>query len=132
MKVKEQLHQIDSLYTPLCGSRNGTQDVGLQVKTFPWWAISPALKTGTLRVSGIAVRRASVHLFSVFIIYAAEIKHYKQEQLGEEKIYFFLKFIIPSSREAKAGTWRQQLMQRPWIGAVYWFAQLWLAQCAFS
>lgn len=67
----------------------------------------------------MAVRRASVHLLSVFIIYAAEIKHYKLEQLEEESIYFFLKLIIPSSREAKAGTWRQQLMQRPRIGAVY-------------
>lgn len=37
------------------------------------------------------------------------------KQLGEERVYLFHHAAsIPSSKELKAGTWRRDLMQRPW------------------
>ena len=52
-----------------------------------------------------------------------------KKQVGEERVYFAyiytLLFISGGSEDrhsGKAGTWRQELMQRPWRGAAYWFA----------
>jgi hypothetical protein len=52
-----------------------------------------------------------------------------KKQVGEERTYSAytstLLFITKGSQDRnshKAGTWRQELMQRPWRGAVYWIA----------
>mgnify|MGYP001058360618 CR=1 FL=1 len=52
-----------------------------------------------------------------------------KKQLGEERVYLAstsrLPFIIKGSQDRisnRAGTWRQELMQRPWRGASYWLA----------
>jgi hypothetical protein len=56
------------------------------------------------------------------------MKCHDQKQTGEGgKGLFWLKhlFIIAGNKERKsgrAGTWRQELMQRSWKGAVYWLA----------
>jgi hypothetical protein len=55
----------------------------------------------------------------------AVIKHHDQKkQLGEERVYFPDASTIQSITERsqgrnsnRAGTWRQELMQRPWKGA---------------
>jgi hypothetical protein len=50
-------------------------------------------------------------------------------QVWEERVYLahtsMLLFIIKGSQDrdsSRAGTWRQELMQRPWRGAAYWLA----------
>jgi hypothetical protein len=52
-----------------------------------------------------------------------------KEQVGEEKVYSFytstLLFITKGTQDRnshRAGTWRQELMQKPWRSAVYWLA----------
>ena len=59
-------------------------------------------------------------------------------QLEEERVYSpytsIALFIIEESRDRnsnKAGTWRQELIQKPWRSATYWLASPWLAQPAF-
>jgi hypothetical protein len=59
----------------------------------------------------------------------AEMKHYDQRQVGEENVYLASTsttlFIIAGSQDRNsnwAGTWRQELRQRPWKGAAYWLA----------
>jgi hypothetical protein len=49
------------------------------------------------------------------------VKHHRQKQLEEDRVYFthgsILQFIIKSCKgrnSHRAGTWRQELMQRPW------------------
>jgi hypothetical protein len=51
------------------------------------------------------------------------------EQVGEERLYSAytstLLFITKGGQDRnshRAGTWRQELMQRPWRGAAYWLA----------
>ena len=51
------------------------------------------------------------------------------KQVGEEGTYLahtsILRFIIEGSQDGnsnRAGSWRQELMQRPWRSAAYWFA----------
>ena len=53
-----------------------------------------------------------------------------KKQVGEERVYLAytsaLLFITEGSQDRnsnRAGTWRQELMQRPWKGAAYWLAQ---------
>ena len=55
------------------------------------------------------------------------MKHHDQKQIGEEKVYLAYTstslFIIKGSQDrnsSRAGTWRQELMQRPWRSAAYW------------
>ena len=55
------------------------------------------------------------------------MKHHGQKQVGEEKLYLAytstLLFIIEGSQDKnsnRAGTWRQELTQRPWRDAAYW------------
>jgi hypothetical protein len=50
-----------------------------------------------------------------------------KKQVGEERVYsaytFTLLFIPKGSQDRssqRAGTWRQELMQRPWRDAAYW------------
>jgi hypothetical protein len=50
-----------------------------------------------------------------------------KKQVGEERVYSAststLLFIAKGSQDSnlhRAGTWRQELMQKPWRGAVYW------------
>ena len=50
-----------------------------------------------------------------------------KKQVGEERVYSAyistLLFITKGSQDrnsSRAGTWRQELMQRPWRGAAYW------------
>jgi hypothetical protein len=52
------------------------------------------------------------------------MKHHEQKQLGEERVNFppssSSQFFIKSSEgrnSSRAGTWRQELRQRPWRGA---------------
>jgi hypothetical protein len=52
-----------------------------------------------------------------------------KKQVGEERVYSAytstLLFITKGSQDRnshRAGTWRQELMQRPWRGAAYWLA----------
>jgi hypothetical protein len=59
----------------------------------------------------------------------AVTKHRDQKQLGKERAYFthssIEQFLIKSSEgrnSSRAGSWRQELMQRPWKGATYWIA----------
>ena len=54
------------------------------------------------------------------------MKHGAPKHLGEEKVYLAYastpQFIIEGSQgrnSSRAGTWRQELMQRPWRGAAY-------------
>jgi hypothetical protein len=43
-------------------------------------------------------------------------KHHNQKQLEEERVY---SACTPSQREVMAGTWSQELMQKPWRDAAY-------------
>ena len=63
-----------------------------------------------------------LQLFTLLIVRVpfAVIKHYDQKQLEEQKVYFILWLNSLSSREVRAGPWRQELMQRPWRDAAYW------------
>ena len=52
-----------------------------------------------------------------------------RKQVGEERVYsaytFTLLFIPKGSQDRssqRAGTWRQELMQRPWRDVFYWLA----------
>ena len=52
-----------------------------------------------------------------------------KEQVGEEPVYFTYiskaLFIIEESQDRNstwAGTWRQELTEKPWRGAAYWLA----------
>jgi hypothetical protein len=52
-----------------------------------------------------------------------------KKQAGEERVYSAytstVVFITKGSQgrnTSRAGTWRQELMQRPWRGAAYWLA----------
>jgi hypothetical protein len=48
----------------------------------------------------------------------AVMKHRDQRQVGEERVYLAYTLNPCSSlKEGRAGTWRQELMQRPWRGA---------------
>lgn len=62
-------------------------------------------------VQGICVRVAAV------------IKQHDQKQLGEESVYFILQLKVYYSEKSEqnlmAGTWRQELMLRPWKSAIY-------------
>jgi hypothetical protein len=55
-------------------------------------------------------------------------KHHDQEASWGEKDFFSLYFYIvvhhqrKSGQELRAGTWRQELMQRPWRDVTYWIA----------
>jgi hypothetical protein len=52
-----------------------------------------------------------------------------KKQVGEERVcpaYTFRSKSIPGGSQdrnsGRAGTWKQELMQRPWTGAIHWFA----------
>jgi len=46
---------------------------------------------------------------------------------GVERVYFLIWFAVhhpgKSGQQPKSGTWRQELMQRPWRSAAHWPAQ---------
>jgi hypothetical protein len=53
-------------------------------------------------------------------------KHHDQKQVEEKRVYFAFSFIShfiikgsPRRSSTRAGTWRQELMQRPWKHAAY-------------
>jgi hypothetical protein len=57
------------------------------------------------------------------------MKHYNHKQLGEERVYLGpaspSQVITGGSQDrnsGRAGTWRQELMQRPWRGSACWLA----------
>jgi hypothetical protein len=52
-----------------------------------------------------------------------------KKQVGEERVYsaytstlLFISKGSPDRNSHRAGTWRQELMQRPWRDAAYWLA----------
>jgi hypothetical protein len=58
------------------------------------------------------------------------MKHCEQKQIGEERVYvayssssLFFNEGSQNRNSSRAGTWRQELMQKPWRGAVYRLAQ---------
>jgi hypothetical protein len=56
----------------------------------------------------------------------AAVKHHDQEASWGGKGLFSLHFkiiVYHWSGTHRAGTWRQELKQRPWRGAAYWLAQ---------
>jgi hypothetical protein len=66
----------------------------------------------------------------------AVMRHHDQKQLREERLYFIHSsvsvFITKGSQNRNSnntGTWRQELMQRPWRGAAYWLASLSCSAC---
>jgi len=61
----------------------------------------------------------------------ARMKRHDLRRLGEERVYFTHssteQVTIQSSEgrnSHRAGTWRQELIQRPWRGAAYWHISL--------
>jgi type VI protein secretion system component Hcp len=74
----------------------------------------------------------SGHIIQVFLLSVlesvsiAEMKHHGKRQAGEESVYLAytstsLAFIEGSRdrNSSSTGSWRQELMQRPWRGAAY-------------
>ena len=61
----------------------------------------------------------------------AMTKHHDQKQLQEKSVYLNLHPLVPhpgkSEQELKSGTWRQELMLRPWRSTAYWLV---LASCS--
>jgi hypothetical protein len=60
----------------------------------------------------------------------ASTKHHDQKSVGKERVYLAYtsrsQSITGGSQDrnsSRAGTWRQELMQRPWRSAAYWLAQ---------
>ena len=56
-------------------------------------------------------------------------KHHDQKQVGEGRVYSACtstpQSIIGGSQDRNShriGTWRQELIQKPWRGAAYWLA----------
>ena len=54
-----------------------------------------------------------------------------KKQVGEERVYsvytstlLFITKGSPDRNSHRAGTWRQELMQRPWRDVTYWLASL--------
>jgi hypothetical protein len=52
-----------------------------------------------------------------------------KKQVGEERVYsaytpalLFITKGLQNRNSHRAGTWRQELMQRPWKSATYWLA----------
>jgi hypothetical protein len=75
-----------------------------------------------LRSQGSASRSHDCRL-SVYRVAIAVIKHHDQNQLGETRVYFILQPNVhrpgKSGQSLKAGTWRKELMQRPWRSESY-------------
>jgi hypothetical protein len=44
------------------------------------------------------------------------------KQLEKEKFIWLTQQRCSSLEEVRAGTWRQELIQRPWRDVAYWFA----------
>jgi len=54
-----------------------------------------------------------------------------KEQVGEERVYLayastslFMTELSQDRTSNRVGSWRQELMQRPWRSAAYWTASL--------
>ena len=54
------------------------------------------------------------------LVYVAMIKESDQKELGEGRVYMAYRQCSPSPVKAKAGTWKQELEQKPWRRAAYW------------
>ena len=62
------------------------------------------------------------------------MKHYDPNKLGGVYLAYTPMSITEGSQDRnsnRAGTWRQEPMQRPWRGAAYWLAPHGLAQSGF-
>jgi hypothetical protein len=60
-----------------------------------------------------------------------------KKQVGEERVYsvytstlLFITKGSPDRNSHRAGTWRQELMQRPWRDVTYWLASLAFSACS--
>lgn len=89
--------------------------------SLPWYLKSLVLPSLTIEASRAAAGTVLLKISS------AVIKPQCHKQLGEEGAYFNLDVhnIVhqDSSRSSsRAGTWKQELMQRPWRRAAYWRA----------
>ena len=50
-------------------------------------------------------------------------RHCDLKQAEEDRVYLAdTSDHSPSLKQVRAGTWRQELMQKPWRGAAYWLA----------
>jgi hypothetical protein len=65
----------------------------------------------------------------VFVWFEWQFPEPNTNQAGEERVYLVYTvtelFIVDRSQDRnskRAGTWRQELMQRLWRGAAYWLA----------
>jgi hypothetical protein len=48
-----------------------------------------------------------------------------KKQVGEERVYSaYISTLLFIPKEVRTGTWRQELMQRPWRGVAYCLAFL--------
>jgi hypothetical protein len=67
---------------------------------------------------------SSVPPWPVFPFLPAAMKHHDQRsELGRKGlIWLTLSYHCSSSKEVRAGTWRQKLVQRPRRSAAYWLA----------
>ena len=64
----------------------------------------------------------SLSYVSIIVSVAAR-KHRDKEQYWEERVFSsHFHITAPPPKEVSAGTWRQELMQRPWRGIALWFA----------
>jgi hypothetical protein len=73
------------------------------------------------------------HLFIIVCVLVwvsiALVKHNSPKQFGVERLYFSVQFKaqyiikgIQGQNSSREGTWREELMQRPWRTAINWLA----------
>jgi hypothetical protein len=69
---------------------------------------------------------------------SSAMKHHDQKQVGKERVYSVytstLLFIIEGNQGKnlnRAGTWKQELMQRPWRSSAFWLEISWFSQPDF-
>jgi hypothetical protein len=64
-------------------------------------------------------RTYEVYLILVGVAVAVMKQHELKASLGRKSLFGSQIQVTPSLREVRAGTWSQELMQRPWRGVAY-------------